>query len=134
MTEFTTMIDLVNRMAELSPGFVWRLQTEDGGSSSYVAAFDDPLLLVNMSVWEQPKDLRHFVYKSGHASYLRRRSEWFQRLDDKYTVCWWIPAGTIPDVQDAIRRLEHFRTNGPSDEGFSLTEDRNPPADAPPIN
>jgi Domain of unknown function (DUF3291) len=127
MVEFTTMLDVVNRIAELSPGFVWRLQTEDGGSSSYVEVFDDPLMLVNMSVWERPEDLRHYIYKSGHGAYLRRRSEWFERLAGIHTVCWWIPAGTLPDVHDAVRRLELLRANGPSDDGFGLADQRHPP-------
>lgn len=126
MAEFTTMLEVVNRMAELSAGFVWRLKDDNGGSSSYVEVFEDPLQLVNMSVWTGPDEFKHFVYKSGHGAYLRRRTEWFERPPDAFAVCWWIPAGTVPDVHDAVRRLDCLRANGPSDEGFGLHDLRDP--------
>jgi Domain of unknown function (DUF3291) len=124
-TEFVAVLDAVNAIAEVSDGFVWRLQDDDGRSASYVTVYDDPLLIVNLSVWESPDALRHFVYRSGHSSYLRRRKEWFADPDPDAganMVCWWIPAGDMPDVRDAARRLDHFRANGPSHEGFAFAD------------
>jgi hypothetical protein len=51
MAEFVAQLAPVNALADRSPGFVWRLQTEAGDSTA-IRAFDDPLILVNMSVWE----------------------------------------------------------------------------------
>ena len=116
--EFVAVLDAVNRIAEVSEGFVWRLQGDDGRSSSYVTAYDDPLLIVNLSVWQSPDALRHFVYRSGHSAYLRRRREWFVESSTLDMVCWWVPAGTVPDVGDAVARLDHLRAHGPSDNGF----------------
>jgi hypothetical protein len=31
---------------------------------------------------------------------------------------WWVPAGSIPALQEAVERLEHLRRNGPSDYAF----------------
>ena len=74
-----------------------------------------------MSVWEDLDSLKHFMYKSGHASYLRRRTEWFQKSDRPITVLWWIPAGHIPELEDAVKRLDHLVDNGPSEQGWPLT-------------
>ena len=130
MAEFRRALDPINALAEATPGFVWRLKDDDGGSSSFVAVpgAEDPLWAPNMSVWESREALKHFMYRSGHASYLRRRSEWFQRSDRLINVLWWIPVGDIPTLDDAVRRLRHLETHGPSQEGFGLRDDVAPPS------
>lgn len=130
MAEFAAALDPINALAEATPGFIWRLTDDNGGSSSTVdvPGLDHPLWAPNMSVWESLDALKHFMYKSGHASYLRRRSEWFARPDRLINVLWWIPAGEIPTLHDAMRRLEYLEANGPSHEGFGLTAPLDPPA------
>ena len=66
MAEFVANLDPVNRLAESSPGFVWRLQTP-AGDAALPQTFDDPLIIVNFSIWESVEALREFVYKTGHA-------------------------------------------------------------------
>ena len=121
--EFVAALEPMNAIAEATPGFVWRLVDEDGQSSSFVAvpSIRDPLVIVNYSVWRDLESLKHYVYKSGHASYLRRKRDWFEPIREATTVCWWIPAGEIPDVAEAYRRLEHLREHGPSAEGWPPT-------------
>jgi hypothetical protein len=51
MASFVAQLEEVNRLADESPGFVWRLKSPDGGASSYVRIEDDERLIVNMSVW-----------------------------------------------------------------------------------
>jgi hypothetical protein len=120
--EFERAIGPINALAESSPGVVWRLVDDDGRSSSYVRTpgIDDPMQIVNMSVWSDLESLTHFVHRSGHAMYLRRRREWFERSEVATSVCWWIPAGTIPDLADAHRRLLHLRAHGPTAVGWPL--------------
>lgn len=125
--EFVAMLDGVNRIAEASAGFVWRLKDDDGRSASYVEVYDDPLLIVNLSLWESPDALRHFVYRSGHSSYLRRKREWFAESTTTDMVCWWVPTGELPDVHDAVARLDRLRSDGPSLEGFPFTDIQGPP-------
>lgn len=129
MEEFRRALDPVNALAESSPGFVWRLRDDDGGSSSYVVVpgYDDPRYAPNMSVWTDLDALKHFMYKSGHSSYLRRRAEWFQRQDGPINVLWWLPAGELPTLADAIRRLHHLRDHGPSPEGWDFRAPHDPP-------
>ena len=127
--EFVAALEPINALAEASPGFVWRLQTDDGASSSFVAlpGVDDPLIIVNYSIWADVESLQHYVTKSGHVAYLRRRREWFEKPDAPSTACWWVPAGTIPSVADAYERLEQLRRDGPSGIVFPLNRPFPPP-------
>ena len=121
--EFVEALDRINALAEASPGFIWRLTDEDGGSSSYVEVpgLDDPLDIVNYSIWDGIESLKAFMYRTDHVDFLRRRTEWFQPLDVAVTACWWIRAGTVPGVEEAARRLELLRADGPSDKAWPLT-------------
>ena len=49
------LLDEVNTMAERSPGFVWRMQAR--GNSTDVTVGDDPLVIVNLTVWESADHL-----------------------------------------------------------------------------
>jgi hypothetical protein len=123
--EFVAALDPINTLAEVSPGFVWRLTDEGGQSSSYVVVYDDPLMILNLSVWESREHLRHYVYRSGHNSYLRRRREWFAPADDRIDIaCWWTPVGEHPTAAEAVERLDHLRATGPSDRAFPLNDSR----------
>lgn len=124
MAEFVAALDPVNAIAEASPGFVWRLQDDDGQSSSYVdiPGSEDPLLIINYSIWEDLDSLKHFVSRTGHVAYLRRRREWFEKLDVPTSVAWWVPAGTIPDVGEAYRRVRHLQEHGPTESAFTLAK------------
>lgn len=110
---YAALLDEVNAAADASPGFVWRHGID---SRDEVRVYDDPLVLVNMSVWESPAHLRDYVYKKGlHRDVYRRRSEWF---DDSGSVMWWAPAGTIPTLDEGVARLDFLRRFGPSAYGF----------------
>lgn len=108
MAGFVAQLAPVNAIAGRWPGFVWRLQTEDGDATS-VQAFDDAAVIVNLSVWETVEALREFTYKSGHRESLRQRAEWFEKAKEHYFALWWIPAGHIPSVEEAREKLEHRR-------------------------
>lgn len=120
--EFVAALDPINAIAEATPGFVWRLTDDEGQSSTYVTVeeIDDPLTIVNYSIWTDLESLKHFVVRSGHGAYLRRRKEWFDAPTGPTTVCWWIPAGTIPSVKEANVRLTELREQGPSERGWPM--------------
>jgi len=129
--EFVDALDAVNALADSSPGFVWRLVDESGQSSSYVRAADDPLLIVNLSVWETPQQLHDFVFQTAHTPFLRRRREWFERMAEAFLVCWWVPVGHRPSVDEALDRLDRLRRHGVGDDAFTLRQTRPVPgADA----
>src|SRR6266536_2424822 len=74
MADFVAQLAEVNALAEKSPGFVWRLQG-DGGDSTSIRAFEDPLILVNMSVWETLEALQSYVYRGRHGQVDPRSQE-----------------------------------------------------------
>ena len=127
MRGFVEGLEPINALADGSPGFVWRLQT-DGGDATALRVFDDQMMIVNVSVWESAEHLRAFVFGTDHAEYLRRRGAWFERLAEASTALWWLEAGTLPTVADAIGRLELVQTHGPTPEAFTLGDPFPPPA------
>jgi hypothetical protein len=125
LREFVAALDPVNARADAAPGFVWRLQTEDGDATG-VRGFDDDRLIVNMSVWESLDALRAFVYRDpGHLAVLRRRREWFHKHAEAFQVLWWIEEGHVPTIAEAEQRLELLRRHGPTPDAFTFsTADR----------
>jgi len=115
---FVAQLEPINALADHSPGFVWRLQTEDGDATA-IRPFQDERIMVNLSVWESLEALRIFVYASRHLDVMRRRREWFHRMD-AYLALWWVPAGTIPTVAQAKDRLQLLAGNGPSPDAFTF--------------
>ena len=119
MANFRQQLAPINALADQAPGFVWRLQTEDGDASA-IRAFDDPLILFNMSVWASAEALFDYTYKSGHIELLRGRAEWFERPVGPSLVMWWIPEGSIPNVEEAKAKFDLLAANGPSQDEFTF--------------
>jgi hypothetical protein len=126
---FVAGLEPINALADAQPGFVWRLQTEDGDATS-IRPFDDERIMVNLSVWASLEALRAFVYASRHLDVMRRRREWFHRMADPYLALWWLPAGTIPTVAEARRRLDLLARLGPGPDAFTFREPFPAPAGA----
>ena len=118
---FVANLQPINAIADASPGFVWRLQTEKGDATS-LRFSDDEWLIVNMSVWESVEALLDYVYRSAHADVLRRRQEWFERMREAFVALWWIDAGTLPTIDDARERLAALRADGPTPFAFTLKQ------------
>ena len=119
MADFAANLDRINALAERSAGFVWRLQTEDGNATG-LRPFDNPNLLVNMSVWKDIDSLHHYVYSPGHVDLMRRRREWFERMTEAFLVLWWIPKGHRPSITEATLKLETLRHKGPTADAFTF--------------
>jgi heme-degrading monooxygenase HmoA len=129
MEGFRSQLDPINELADRSPGFVWRLQTEDGNAVA-IRPYEDERMAINMSVWESLDALQQFVYKSEHVAPLRDRKQWFEPIDGPILVLWWIPAGRIPTVADARERLRMLAERGPCADAFTFRTPF-PPPDAP---
>jgi hypothetical protein len=117
VADFFANLDRVNAAAERMPGFVWRLKDETGNATE-IQAFDDPMLVVNMSVWEDVENFERFVWQTVHAKIYNRKSSWFEVLAKPHFAMWWIDAGHTPTALEGRRRLEHLQENGPSDYAF----------------
>jgi hypothetical protein len=126
MAGFANNLDRINALAEATPGFIWRLQTDEGDATA-IRPFDDPEMLVNMSVWRDVESLNRYVYQSAHVELMKKRREWFERMDQAFLVLWWVPAGHIPSVAEAIERLERLRAHGPTHEAFTFRHAFPPP-------
>jgi hypothetical protein len=123
---FVSSLDDINALAERSPGFVWRMQG-DSGNNTDLKVMDDPLVIVNLSVWESVDALHAFTYGSAHRTFFARRFDWFERWDGPNVVLWWQPKGTTPDIDDALRRLRRLADVGPTPEAFTFKQRFAPP-------
>ncbi|WP_088287673.1 DUF3291 domain-containing protein [Kineosporia sp. A_224] len=126
VADFVTGLEPVNALADAAPGFVWRLQTETGDATD-VRVGDDPLVIVNLSVWTGLDPLREFVFRSDHAGFLRRRREWFSPWEGPPAALWWVPAGHRPDVDEALDRLRRLADDGPTADAFTFRSPFPPP-------
>jgi Domain of unknown function (DUF3291) len=122
MEGFRTQLDPINALADRSPGFVWRLQTEEGNAMAIRPYADDDRTAINLSVWESLEALQKFVYQTAHVGPLRARKQWFEPMEGPILALWWIPAGHIPTVAEAVERLEILKTRGSSPEAFTFRQ------------
>ncbi|HWT13002.1 MAG TPA: DUF3291 domain-containing protein [Allosphingosinicella sp.] len=116
---FFDALDRINALADSSPGFVWRLQDE-GGNATSIQVTPDPLFILNMSVWTDPDSLFAFVYRSAHTPEMARRREYFGPFEGAYQALWWVPAGTVPTINDGLSRLWYLDRFGPSPHAFTF--------------
>lgn len=131
---FVAALDPVNAAADRAPGFVWRLQTENGNATAIQAfewdAAGSAGVIVNMSVWTDTEHLGAFVFGEMHRQVLQRRREWFQRTREAQLACWWVPAGHRPGTGEAEDRVRHLRAHGPTPYAFTLRVSYPPPGGA----
>lgn len=121
LADFMAALDRINALADSSPGFVWRLQSA-GGNATDILVSDDPRFLVNMSVWSSVESLFAFVYRTAHTELMKRRREWFEKPAQAHQVLWWIPAGHIPTIEEALQRLADLRRDGPTARAFTFSQ------------
>jgi hypothetical protein len=120
MAGFVRRLEEINALADRSPGFVWRLQTNEGNATYFRPYEDDDRVLLNMSVWESVETLKNYVYRTVHAELLRQRHEWFERFAGVYMGLWWVPAGHLPGIDEAKKRLAHLEKHGPTQYAFTF--------------
>ena len=120
MADFVANLERINALAENAPGFIWRLQTDDGDATSLRPLGDD--ILINISVWQDVAALSAYVYGAGHVEIMRRRKEWFDKMREAHLVLWWVPKGHRPTEAEAIARLKELRAPGPTCDAFTLRD------------
>ena len=117
--EFMDNLNPINAIAEQSDGYVWRLQDEDGDATS-IQFFDDPKIIVNMSVWKSVDSLKDFMFKTHHKNFFKRKSEWFVKDAKDTYVLWWVSEGEIPTLEQAVNKLHYLRKHGDSPQAFTF--------------
>lgn len=121
MKEFVDNLDKVNEIAEKSDGFVWRLKDEDNNATNF-NPYNDEQIIVNFSIWESIETLEHYMYKTFHSEFLKRRKEWFQTFGQVATAMWWVKKSEIPDVTEAMEKLDYLQKNGASEIVFNFKQ------------
>lgn len=119
MASFVARIDELNHLADRTPGFVWRLRDESDNSTA-LRLYEDELIVINMSVWDDIDALHAFAYRSDHGPAYAARHDWFAPIEGHTLVLWWVPAGHEPPPQEGKDRLELLRRCGPTPEAFTL--------------
>lgn len=119
MADFMNNLDRINGLAEVSPGFVWRLQS-DSGNATDITVTEDPRFILNMSVWESPDALFDYVYRTDHTPFISRRKEWFQRHEFAYQALWWVPIGHRPSPEEGLAKLAVLDRLGPTASAFTF--------------
>jgi Domain of unknown function (DUF3291) len=117
MVGFTSRIEAINLLADRSPGFVWRLQSESGNALDIFVS-DDPRFQINVSVWETIEALENFVWKTAHAKVYAGKAAWFEHQEVAITAFWWVPIGHEPTPAEGMVRLQHLPDHGPSEASF----------------
>ena len=123
MKEFTDFLEPVNKLAEESPGFVWRLTDSEGRSASYIESpFKDELTAINISIWENYESLSQFVYTTVHSYFLRNKKKWFDLSGHSQFIMWWIPKGELPTLEMVKQKLEYQEKHGDTPQAFSIKQ------------
>jgi hypothetical protein len=125
LAPFVARLDAVNAEADRAAGFVWRLQ-----EATSVRDDADPMTLFNLSVWESVEALKAYTYTAGHVDVFRGRGDWFERPAQAHLAMWWIPAGHIPTLHEAVERLDYRRVHGNTEVAFAFSQPF-PAPDAP---
>ena len=121
--EFKDFLAPVNLLAEESEGFIWRLKDESGESATDIETpYEDKLIFINMSVWENYETLRNYSYKTVHSYFLKSRKKWSNEIEGHKAVLWYIDQGHIPTVTEAKEKLDLLNKNGSTPDAFSMVD------------
>jgi heme-degrading monooxygenase HmoA len=130
VADYMARLDEINRLADQSPGFIWRYLTDSRDPAQ--REFADPLVLFNMSVWDSLESLHAFTYRTAHAEVYAARKQWFAStksvVGGHALAMWWAPEGTRPSVREAKERLELITAQGPSERAFTFKQRYDAPA------
>ena len=121
MQGFMAQLDAMNHLADTADGFIWRMLGE-GGDYTSIRPFDDPLVIMNVSLWRDVESLKNYVYKTPHMEIIRARHAWFDKMEEIQQALWWIPAGQLPTALEARGKLELLRRLGATEEAFTFAQ------------
>ena len=123
MAGFVKNLSDINKLAEDSQGFIWRLidETETVNISNLVPANNpaDLPIILNISVWRSVKELYDFVYRTAHLGVLKQGDSWFMPAQGPSMVLWHLSDGAaMPDEAEAFARLASLASKGPTAYAF----------------
>ena len=121
LKEFVDNLDYVNGLAENCDGFIWRLKDESGNATN-IQMFDDPKVIINLSVWKDVDALKYFMFKTDHINFFKKKAKWFESPKEATYVLWWINDDTMPTVEQGLERLALLREQGETPKAFSFKQ------------
>lgn len=113
--DFLDEVARVNAIGDSAPGFIWRYEVSDGNSLGERVGEG---LVINLTVWRDIPSLRAFTYAGAHKDMLRRRRDWFSRVEQPSNVLWYV--WEMPTVRQARARLRFLRRYGPTYQAFTF--------------
>lgn len=123
---FTDNVDLVNAASDRSKGMLGRIEEDEAPIYELVRnkGHEGPVealrLAVTFSLWESDADLSHFVHKTIHGQFVKRRAEWFLPQGVPTYVIFPVTAGTRPTLVDGVARLKQLAAEGPSPAAYDF--------------
>jgi hypothetical protein len=126
LADFVERIDEMNRLAESSQGFVWRIRGTEVTPEmlrvfeNYFVPFEPERFFYNMSVWESVEDLQRYVFQTMHVELFRAKDHWMDSFNRAHLALWWIPAGHRPTVAESAERLRAVDEKGPTPFAFTF--------------
>jgi len=118
MQSFFNAVPHVQRLAESSPGFIWRELNEDDPTIGKRLGAD---FIVNLSAWESLDSLYAFVFSQSHRQIMMARDHWFTHVGKALSVVWFANDAPYPSWDQAIDRLEMLWQNGPTRDAFDYS-------------
>lgn len=121
LKEFVDFLDPINKLADESAGFIWRLKNKDGSAAANIESpLEDDMMLINISVWTDLEALKNFTYSTAHSYFVRAGRKWFEKMKIPYMALWWIDSNHISTIEEALSKLEYINRNGLTAEAFTF--------------
>ena len=111
LAEFIDNLDRLNTLGDESPGSVWRFQSESGTSVD-VKAYDNPRILLNLTVWDDLSRSGTMSTRPIMSSFSAVAGSGSRSTPNRCTSCGGARR-TPSDAAEGIARLEHLRAHGP---------------------
>jgi hypothetical protein len=115
----------VTAVALAWPGFIW---IHDDSIIERAEQMFGAGMAANLSLWRDIESLRSFMVCPEHAAVMERRADWFVPMNEASFALWWVPAGSLPALNEGHERLMLLRRAGPTRRAFDLDNPFPPPS------
>lgn len=126
MAGYVNNFDAVCAIVDSQPDLIWRPPNPgEEGHVNHEPVYEDPKIIIGMSVWVSVKAMLNFVYRTDHMEFLKRRYEFFEEFPTgrNRQAMWWVTPGTIPSPSEGRKRLDYLDVHGPSSYAFTHKDD-----------
>ena len=118
MKSFFDAVPHIQRLAESSPGVIWRELNEHYPIVGQQLGSD---FIVNLSAWVSLDALYAFIFSKSHRRIMTARDHWFTHFGRVLSVVWFANDTPYPTWDEAIDRLEILWQQGPTQDAFDYS-------------